>query len=42
MAFLFQVSAPGANQPTPISEDLASENKMEAVIVQYDWLLSLK
>ena len=27
---------------TPISEDLASENKTEAVIAQYDWLLSLK
>ena len=27
---------------TPISEDLASENKTEAVISQYDWLLSLK
>ena len=27
---------------TPISKDLASENKTEAVIAQYDWLLSLK
>ena len=27
---------------TPISEDLASVNKTEAVIAQYDWLLFLK